>query len=42
MLDQKYAGVAALPANTVGKPLGDYDLKDQNIWTVMFRAQRNW
>ena len=43
MLDQKYAGVAALAANTgVAKPAGSYALKDQDTWTVMFRAQRNW
>ena len=43
MLDQKYAGVATLPANA---PLASrrvtYALKDQDTWTVMFRAQRNW
>jgi hypothetical protein len=43
MLDQKYAGVAALAANTgVAKPAGSYALKDQDTWTVMLRAQRNW
>jgi hypothetical protein len=43
MLDQKYAGVANLAAsNAVGKPAGGYTLKDQDIWTVMFRAQRTW
>ncbi len=43
MLDQKYAGVAALAANTgIGKPAGPYTLKDQDTWTVMLRAQRNW
>jgi hypothetical protein len=43
MLDQKYAGVAALAANTgVAKPAGNYALKDQDTWTVMLRAQRNW
>ncbi|MGN6410478.1 MAG: porin [Nitrobacter sp.] len=43
MLDQKYAGVAALPANAVlAKPGGPYTLKDQDTWTVMLRAQRNW
>jgi hypothetical protein len=35
--------VAALPANVaIGKPGGGYTLKDQDTWTVMFRAQRNW
>ncbi|ABE63722.1 putative porin [Nitrobacter hamburgensis X14] len=43
MLDQKYAGVAHLAANNgIGKPGDDYTLKDQNTWTVMLRAQRNW
>jgi hypothetical protein len=43
MLDQKYAGVAALgPNNGIAKPAGAYELKDQDIWTVMFRAQRTW
>jgi len=43
MLDQKYDGVAALAANTgIGKPAGHYTLKDQDTWTVMLRAQRNW
>jgi hypothetical protein len=43
MLDQKYAGTIALPANAfVAKPAGDYTLKDQNTWTVMLRAQRTW
>lgn len=41
MLDQKYAGTAALPA--VGtKPVAFYELKDQNTWTFAVRAQRNW
>jgi hypothetical protein len=43
MLDQKYAGVAALAANTgIAKPARNYALKDQDTWTVMLRAQRNW
>jgi hypothetical protein len=43
MLDQKYAGTANLVANpAIGKPGGVYALKDQDIWTVMFRAQRTW
>ncbi|GAB1715899.1 MAG: porin [Nitrobacter sp.] len=42
MLDQKYAGTVN-GANVAGaKPTGAYDLKDQNTWTVMFRAQRTW
>jgi hypothetical protein len=42
MLDQKYAGVATLPANNFAKPAGNYTLKDQDTWTVMLRAQRTW
>lgn len=43
MLDQKHAGVANLPNNyAVYKATGGYQLKDQDIWTVMFRAQRTW
>lgn len=41
MLDQKNSGlVAAGGSNAV--PAGVYEAKDQNIWTVMLRAQRNW
>lgn len=40
-VDQKYAGLAALPA--VGtKPAALYDLRDQSTWTFSIRAQRNW
>ncbi|ABA03930.1 putative porin [Nitrobacter winogradskyi Nb-255] len=43
MLDQKFAGVAAVPPNwAVSKPGGNYAVKDQEVWTVMFRAQRAW
>jgi hypothetical protein len=43
MLDQKYEGTAAFAANPgIGKPAGNYTLKDQDTWTVMFRAQRSW
>ncbi|MCB1394076.1 porin [Nitrobacter sp.] len=43
MLDQKHAGVANVPNNfAVYKPTGNYQLRDQDIWTVMFRAQRTW
>ncbi|MEO6945574.1 MAG: porin, partial [Nitrobacter sp.] len=43
MLDQKCAGVANFAAaDALGKPAGNYTLKDQNTWTVMFRAQRSW
>jgi hypothetical protein len=43
MLDQKYSGVAAIPAQaTVAKPAAFYELKDQNSLTLLLRAQRNW
>ena len=43
MLDQKYAGTAALGTSVANaKPGGAYTLKDQDTWTVMLRAQRNW
>jgi hypothetical protein len=45
MLDQKYAGSTTLGASVPNaKPGGGnlYTLKDQDTWTVMLRAQRNW
>ncbi|WP_347263987.1 porin [Nitrobacter sp.] len=43
ILDQKFAGVANVPNNwAVGKPEGNYTVKDQDMWSVMFRAQRTW
>jgi hypothetical protein len=44
MLDQKYAGTANFANNNAAaaKPGGLYTLKDQDTWTVMLRAQRNW
>jgi hypothetical protein len=44
MLDQKYTGVATTlpPSALLAKPGGAYTLKDQDTWTVMLRAQRNW
>ena len=42
-LDQKYAGVIAYPGSTaIGKPAGLYELKDQDAFTLLLRAQRNW
>jgi hypothetical protein len=41
LVDQKYAGAAALPAVSV-KPAALYELRDQGTWTLAFRAQRNW
>jgi hypothetical protein len=42
-LDQKYSGAVAIPAVTgIGKPAANYELKDQDRWTLLLRAQRNW
>ena len=42
MLDQKYAGTVNAASTSLAKPAGPYTLKDQDTWTVMLRAQRNW
>jgi hypothetical protein len=43
LLDQKYAGQIALPANAVtGKPAANYELKDQSNLMFNVRAQRNF
>ncbi|MGJ5176318.1 porin [Bradyrhizobium oligotrophicum] len=45
MLDQKYAGgsTVVLPAQSgIAKPGAVYELKDQNTFALMLRAQRNW
>jgi hypothetical protein len=42
-LDQNMSGTIAMPAsNTIGKPAAIYQLKDQNTYQVLLRAQRNW
>ncbi|WP_439399510.1 porin [Bradyrhizobium sp. PMVTL-01] len=42
-VDQKYAGVVPTGANfTVAKPAAFYELKDQDSYTMLLRAQRNW
>ena len=42
-IDQKYAGVTAAGANAgIGKPAAFYELKDQNTYQLLLRAQRNW
>ncbi|HVX75634.1 MAG TPA: porin, partial [Bradyrhizobium sp.] len=42
-LDQNMSGVAALPATaSIGKPATLYQLKDQDTYQVLLRAQRNW
>jgi hypothetical protein len=42
-LDQKYSGVITTPALTgVAKPAATYELKDQDTYSLLLRAQRNW
>ncbi|MBR0817544.1 porin [Bradyrhizobium liaoningense] len=42
-LDQKYSGVITSPALTsVAKPAATYELKDQDTYSLLLRAQRNW
>ncbi|UPJ65690.1 porin [Bradyrhizobium sp. 191] len=42
-LDQKYSGVITTPALTsVAKPAAAYELKDQDTYSLLLRAQRNW
>ncbi|MBJ7402824.1 MAG: porin [Bradyrhizobium sp.] len=42
-LDQKYSGVIATGALTsVAKPAATYELKDQDTYSLLLRAQRNW
>ncbi len=42
-LDQKYTGTTGAGASAaVGKPVGVYELKDQDNVTLLLRAQRNW
>lgn len=42
-LDQKYSGVITTPAlSSVAKPAATYELKDQDTYSLLLRAQRNW
>jgi hypothetical protein len=42
-LDQKFTGVAAIPVQAgIGKPAASYEMKDQNAYSLLLRAQRNW
>ncbi|PPQ14925.1 porin [Bradyrhizobium sp. AC87j1] len=42
-LDQKYSGVITTGALTgVAKPAATYELKDQDTYSMLLRAQRNW
>jgi len=42
-LDQKYSGVITAPLNVApAKPAAFYELKDQNMVSMLIRAQRNW
>ncbi|HUN99657.1 MAG TPA: porin, partial [Bradyrhizobium sp.] len=42
-LDQNMSGIAAVGSTaSIGKPGTLYQLKDQNTYQVLLRAQRNW
>jgi len=42
-LDQNFAGTVTFPGSpTIGKPAAVYELKDQNTYMLLLRAQRNW
>ncbi|MCC8935386.1 MULTISPECIES: porin [Bradyrhizobium] len=41
-LDQKYAGVVSAPSGSIGKPAALYEVKDQETYQLLLRAQRNW
>ncbi|MDE2378281.1 porin [Bradyrhizobium sp.] len=42
-LDQKYSGVTGAGASAgVAKPVAAYELKDQDTYQMLLRAQRNW
>ncbi|MBB5045889.1 hypothetical protein HNR60_000624 [Rhodopseudomonas rhenobacensis] len=41
-LDQKNSGVVAVPAAVGTKPIGIYELKDQDTWSGNIRIQRNF
>jgi len=43
-IDQKHSGTVTVPATLAGvaKPAAVYELKDQDSFTLLLRAQRNW
>jgi hypothetical protein len=46
-LDSSFKGVLTTPGGLGGTPFGRaptalYRIADQDMWTVMFRVQRNW
>jgi hypothetical protein len=41
-LDQKMEGVVSAPSATIGKPAAFYELRDQDTYQMLIRAQRNW
>ncbi len=42
-LDQKYAGVWAHAGQAnIAKPATNYEIRDQDSFTLLLRAQRNW
>ena len=40
-LDQNYAGTAVMSSGALGKPLATYELKNQDTFLLLLRAQRN-
>nr|WP_234707425.1 porin [Rhodopseudomonas palustris] len=40
-LDQDFQGVTGI-VTPAGKPAANYEFKDQQIWSGIFRAQRNF
>jgi hypothetical protein len=41
-IDIRSTGTVIAPSAAVGKPVALYELKDQNTWTFLLRAQRNF
>jgi len=41
-LDQKSTGTVVASSAAIGKPVAVYELRDQNTYQLLLRAQRNW
>ena len=41
-LDQKMEGTVSAPSAAIGKPVAVYELRDQDTYQMLLRAQRNW
>jgi hypothetical protein len=41
-LDQKSTGTVVANSTAIGKPVAVYELRDQNTYQLLLRAQRNW